>query len=170
MWISCSSCKMGCGLLVMGLFRMHELVYEELCVEFFSIVNFRKKDDVTNPENFTFCLGGQRRQIHLCEFTWRLDIYNCSDALSLEFVFFLEHYHKRLPEGITKSAYWTEIPNGLYIIGSAPKKKIRKVVHRFIHRSITFSNNQKMEGDWVLKLDVFFLWCIITPNNLCHLP
>lgn len=136
---------------------MHEPVYEELCVEFFSMVNFRKKDDVMDPKYVTFCLGEQRREISLCELMWRLDVYNHSDSLSLVFVFYLDHCHKRLPDGITESGYWTEIANGVYVLGSTPEKKIRKSVHRFIHQLITFLINQNMEGDRVPKLNVFFL-------------
>ena len=81
------------------LFRMLESVYEALCMEFFSMLNFRKKEDFMDPENFTFCLGEQRREISLCELMWRLDVYSRSDALYPEFVFILDHCHKRLPKG-----------------------------------------------------------------------
>lgn len=49
----------GVRLTCMGwrrLFRIKESVYMEICVEFFSSINFRKLDDVNDPKNFTFCL------------------------------------------------------------------------------------------------------------------
>lgn len=91
-------------------------------------------------------------------------------AISHKFVVFLDHCHKRLPEGVTEHGYWNEISNGSYIEGTASERKIRKAMHRFIYRLIIFSINQKKKGGRVPQLHVFFLWCIITTNVLCPLP
>ncbi|CAH1447852.1 unnamed protein product [Lactuca virosa] len=83
------------------------------------MVSFRKLDDVNDPKNFTFCLGSQRREISLVELVWRLDLYDRSDATSPEFVVFLEHCNKRLPEEVTETGYWVKIASGSYTVGTA---------------------------------------------------
>lgn len=44
------------------LFRIQELVYQELCWEFFSTVVFLRGDDIYNPKALTFCIVGEVRQ------------------------------------------------------------------------------------------------------------
>lgn len=52
-------------------------------MEFFSMVNFRRKNDVNDPNNFTFCLGGERRELSLIELAWHLALYDISVSTSL---------------------------------------------------------------------------------------
>lgn len=141
-------------------------------MEFFSTVNLWRKDSVNDPKNFTFCLEGQRRELILVELAWHLDLYNRSVATSPEFVVFLEHCHKRFLEGFTESGYCTEIANGSYIRATSNKGKIRKVVHRFIHRLITFSINQKKRGPsssvgHVFSVVYHYTKYLLSPPILC---
>lgn len=57
------------------LFRIQEPVCVELCVEFFSMVCFMRKDDVNDPENFTFCLGGEDGKLVLWN---QLEVWSCT--------------------------------------------------------------------------------------------
>lgn len=86
------------------------------------------------------------------------------------FVIFLNHFHKTFPDGINDANWWSTIANGTYIMGTAQEGDIWSPIHQIIHRLITFSINQRKEGDKVSSLDVFFLWSIITPDVFCNLP
>lgn len=88
----------------------------------------------------------------LTELAWRLDLYNRSEETSPEFAIFLDHCYKRFLTNVTEIGWWTMTENGSYTAGTSNKRKIRKAMHRFIHRLIIFSINQKKEGDCVLNL------------------
>ena len=75
----------GVRLACMGwrrLVRLQESVYKELCVDFFAIAKFIKRNEDNDTRNFTFCLGGRRQEYSLVELTWRLDLRNQFEALS----------------------------------------------------------------------------------------
>lgn len=74
------------------------------------------------------------------------------------------------PPGVINSKWWTSIVNGCYNPSSAYEGRILSPIHRFIHRLVTFSINQKKEQDRVCSLDIFFLGSIITPNVFYHFP
>lgn len=52
------------------LFRIQEPVFKELCVEFLTTTRFKKRDDIHDTGNLTFCLGGERRECSLAELAW----------------------------------------------------------------------------------------------------
>lgn len=120
--------------------------------------------------NLILCLGGKRRECSLVELSWRLKLYKQSKAMSARFPIFLDHFHKHLPQVIDEAEWWTTIANGSYTPISASEGCIRSFIHRFIHRLIAFSFSQKKDGDNIPMLDIFFLWCITTQSNFCHLP
>lgn len=95
-------------------------------------------------------------QCSLVDLTWGLDLYNHFEALTEGFHAFLDHCHKHLSGYVGYSDSWTTITNAVYVPRTTPKGKIRTIVHRFIHKLITFSINQKKEGDRV-PIDLFFV-------------
>ncbi|XP_052619683.1 uncharacterized protein LOC128126028 [Lactuca sativa] len=60
------------------LFQMQELVYQELCLEFFSTVTFRGGDNYYDTNVLTFCLGGEFRECSMTELGWRMGLYDQS--------------------------------------------------------------------------------------------
>lgn len=59
-----------------NLFGITELVYKELCVEFFASVSFEEiMEDPYFEKALVFRLGGEYRECSLTEFSWRMGIY-----------------------------------------------------------------------------------------------
>lgn len=99
-----------------------------------------------------------------------MDLYNRFEALTDGFGTFLSHCHKHLLGHVVDYEWWSTITNGSYVPRTSPEGMIRSAIHWFIYRLIMFSINLNKEGDQVPKLDLFFVWCIITPNVFCNLP
>lgn len=76
--------------------------------------------------------------------------------MSEGFPIFLDHCHTHFSQGIVDSKWWTTIENGRYTPCSASEGRIRSPIHRFIHRLITFSINQKKEGGVFLGSMYYF--------------
>lgn len=73
------------------LLRIQESIFKELCVEFITIVRFKMRDDIYDMENFTSCLGGQRRECSLAKLAKRLDLYYQFEVMTTDFNTFIEH-------------------------------------------------------------------------------
>lgn len=160
-WITCTGWR--------RLFQLKEQVYKELCLEFYDIVWFRGGDDVFNMKSLTICLGGEWKEHSVVELAWRLDIYNRSEAMTEAFGVFLDNCHTKFPEGINTN-WWMNIANGVHIPLVSQEGDIGSPIHRLIHRIIASTINMRKDDDKVLKLDLFFLWSILTLGIFCNIP
>ena len=74
-----------------SLFSIHELVYQELYVEFFATVSFDgRTTDTTYNWTIAFRLGGVYKECNLCEFAWRMGLYNEAETQLPHFILFLQ--------------------------------------------------------------------------------
>lgn len=95
---------------------------------------------------------------------------NQSEVMTEGFSVFLDHCHRKFPNRVNSENWWTSIANGVYISSVAKKGDIRLPIHRLIHKFISCSINMRKDDDKVLRLDLFYLWSIITPNTFCNIP
>lgn len=97
------------------LFRLRELVYKELCIEFLATFQFRKRSIIYDSGNFTFYLGCEKRECRVVELFFRFDLYNQTEVMNGGFEVFLDHFHKTLLDGVNEANWCSTIANGVYI-------------------------------------------------------
>lgn len=81
-------------------------------MEFLTTTRFKKRDDIHDMGNLTFCLVGERRECSLAELAWRLDLYDQYEGMTKGFSIFVDHYHKFFLDGISDANWWNTIANG----------------------------------------------------------
>lgn len=100
------------------------------------LFSLERGDDAFDTENLTFCLGGERRECSVAEFSWSLNIYNRSEAMTEAFGVFLNTCHMEFPKGVNGINWWTTIANGVHIPSVAQEGDIQSPIHQLFHRFI----------------------------------
>ncbi|CAI9302916.1 unnamed protein product [Lactuca saligna] len=116
-----------------------------------------------------FCLGGERIELSLADFVIRTKLYLQSDVHIESYIEFIAQCLNSAEE-FKEHHYWPNIANGVYQSGTTQESEIRSPLHRFLHRLITNTFNQRQEGDKFLCLGIFYLWSLITSNELIDIP
>lgn len=157
-----------------NLFAISELVYQELCVEFFASISFEAAIvDPFYPRELILCLGCEYMECSLSKFAWRMGIYEQQETQLPAFELFMRTAAREYLSGASGPDFWSTIANGVFDSGVSQESQIRSLIHSLLHRLIGFSMNHKRHGDKVTSLNLFFLWSIVTPgvfyNILYHL-
>lgn len=146
------------------LFRIQEPVYQELCEDFFSTINFYGGDDHYNLGVLMFFLGREYRQCSMVELPWRLGIYDQHVVNLGAFGTFLGACHKGFSEGMSGASWWNNIASKVYIPKSTQEGRICSPIHRLLHRLVSSTINMGKDDDKVPNLDLLFLWSVLTPG------
>lgn len=112
---------------------------------------------ITLTRALTFCIGEEYRECSMDELAWRMGLYNQFEAITEGFGLFLDHFHRKFPQGVNGANGWSTIAQGIYIPSAAQEGDIRSPIHRLIHRFISRSINMRKDDDKYPSLDLFYL-------------
>lgn len=153
-----------------NLFHIQEPVYRELVLEFFSTVKFNHKStDYNDRTVFTFRLGGVSRQCSIQELGWRVGLYSRLETKNIHFLPFLQDSLRSTPDDFNAAEFWASIANGVYD-PHAVESSLRSPIHRLLHRLISTSLTHRKGAQKVPQTDLFYLWCLLTPDTYCNIP
>lgn len=109
-----------------------------------------------------FCLGGKFRECSSAEFAWRMGIYEEHETRSPIFELFLRSAAREYLSGASGYDFCGTIANRAFHSSVSQESHIKSLIHRLLHRLITFSIKHKRHGDKFKSLNLFFLWSIVT--------
>lgn len=86
------------------------------------------------------------------------------------FLYLSQHLSHRPSRRCEWGELVTTIANIVHIPSIAQEGDIWSPIHRLIHYFIPSTINMRKDADKVPNLDIFFLWCILTPGVFCNIP
>ncbi|GKD72951.1 hypothetical protein Tco_1331233 [Tanacetum coccineum] len=142
-------------------FNINELIYAELCHEFYSTYKFDEicaDDELQTKKIIKFRLGGRAYSLTLLEFARRLGLYQ---AVELEEEGFNVYFEGglRSDEHFNAQDYWLSISREKNLgLSRSHTSTIRNLILRVIHKMITYGLCQRTTGyDKVQKNDLWLL-------------
>ncbi|GJU24033.1 retrotransposon ORF1 [Tanacetum coccineum] len=142
-------------------FNINELIYAELCHEFYSTYEFDKvcaDDELQTKKIIKFRLGGRAHSLTLLEFARRLGLYQ---AVELEEEGFNVYFEGglRSDEHFNAQGYWLSISQEENLgLSRSHTSTIRNPILKVIHKMITYGLCQRMTRyDKVQKNDLWLL-------------
>ncbi|GJV31342.1 hypothetical protein Tco_1391742 [Tanacetum coccineum] len=131
-------------------FNINELIYAELCHEFYSTYEFDEvyaDDELKTKKIIKFRLGGHAYSLTLLEFAQRLGLYQAVELEEEGFnVYFEGGLHSN--EHFNAQDYWLSISREDNLsLSRSYTSTVKKSILRVIHKMITYGLCQRTTGD-----------------------
>ncbi|GKB56315.1 hypothetical protein Tco_0912501, partial [Tanacetum coccineum] len=155
-----------------NLFRINEPTYRELVREFFALFNFDVSPSRCNPSHLgiRFRLEGEQREISLLEFGWRIGLYSQGQSMENTTLCRLRDCNT-VREDRLLMEFWPRIGNGMFNVRNTKVASIRDPRVKLAHRCIATTIAARKETTHrITKIDLYYLYCIYTPEVACNIP
>lgn len=145
---------------------VQEVVYKELCWEFFLTILFEKAlMRWADRSMFTLRLGGVSRSSNLNELGRRLGIYTTEETMSPHFCAYLDSCITTPPQEYSHMQFWVHARE-TYVSRKAKESTFRSPIYRLIYRLVDATIYHCQECDNVPSGDLFYTW-YLTQTKAC---
>ncbi|GJT30567.1 hypothetical protein Tco_0910842 [Tanacetum coccineum] len=155
-----------------NLFHVNEPVYRELVREFFASFEFDASPYRYDPNHLgvRFSLGGEQKEISLLELGWRVGLYYERQSRENATLSRLRN-DDTVKESRLLMEFWPTIRDGGFNVGNTKVASIRDPRVKLAHRCIAMTiAGRKETTHRVTEIDLYYLYCIYTPEVACNIP
>ncbi|KAI7731661.1 hypothetical protein M8C21_012807 [Ambrosia artemisiifolia] len=150
------------------LFRIHQVQYVELVMEFFATYEFpNPNQDLQDSRAIRFRLGGRWMEISVARLGEILGLYTAEEIDSELFTAGIIDF----PSERVKKEFWADQGVGNYTPGKTKASKFRDPLLRILHRCLVYSIAGRFKSETAINLrELFYLYCLVHPHtcNLAH--